>query len=521
MKGSVWLEPRVIVAYALSLLALAEMIDLTIVAVAIPQIMSSLNTDLSSIAMVATSYIVAAAIFSPLTGIAVRKFGMRTLTLFAASMFCITSVLCGFAQTLPEMIFFRAIQGVGGAFLPSIAQAYIEKAFHNTPLERPMVTLFASIIVLGPVIGNILGGWLTGEMNWRFIFFINVPICVVGFILVLFLMEHNKPEKVSIDYTSFFFVALGIGALEFFIDQGHDHNWFDSMSMIILFATSMLSLFFFIWRGILGSSVINFKLFTLRHINFIFSLFAVFSVSVLATAGMIYFPTMLQQIYNYPVETAGYITAPRGIAVILSAPLVALLSKRLGTRETMLFGMLIFAAGCIMLSHCGPAPSLSHFVLSTVLQGIGLMGIFIPIIELCYVGISKNESADASGLFNFFRTFGVSIGNAIAATVVSHQFSVSYSDLSSKISPYFQGYELWAQHLFGMPDEIKIIAANMQVMLQSALISFIDIFYFSGIALVLLFWLPFILKKPANEHNGLIIFCKTLYNKKHPRMESF
>jgi len=520
MSKSVWLEPRVIVGYALSLLALAEMVDLTIVSVAIPQIMSSLNTNLDSIAMVSTSYIIAAAIFTPLTGIAVRKFSMRTLVLVASSVFCITSVLCGLAETLPEMIVFRAIQGAGGAFMPSVAQAYVEKTFHGSPLEKPMITIFAGIIVLGPILGTILGGFLTAELNWRFIFFVNVPVCVTGFILVLLFMERNQPEKVKVDYTSFALMALGVGTLEYFVDQGNSHNWFDSMTMIIIFTISMISLTFFIWRGILGSSVINFSLFNLRHLNFVFNTLAVFFVSILVTTGTAYFPTMLQQIYNYPVDTAGYITTPRGVVVILAAPIVALLSNMIGCRETMLFGLFTFAYGCIMIGYSGPTPSFELIIISTVLQGIGMMGFFIPLLQLCNVGLAPNEREDASGIFNFFRTFGVSIGTSVAATVVSHQFNVCYHDLAAKVSPYANGYGWWAQNLAGISEETKIAVANMQVLLQSALLSYLDVFYRSGTMLLLLFWLPFLLKRPEDEQHSLIVLIQMLCNVGYRKLRS-
>ena len=510
MKRSIWLEPKVIVCYALSLLALAEMIDLTIVTIAVPQIMSSLNTNLDSIAMVATSYIIAAAIFTPLTGIAVKKIGTRKVVLIASSVFGITSVLCGLAETLPEMIVFRLLQGAGGAFLPSIAQGYIEKTFHGTRLEKPMLTVFACILVLGPILGNILGGALTAELNWRFIFFINVPVCVVGFILVLLFMERTQPKTVNFDYSSLFLMALGLGTLEFFIDQGNRYNWFDSMTMVIIFSISMVSILSFIVRGVLGSSVVNFKLFNAQHINFMFNTFGVFCISILITTGMAYFPTMLQQIYNYPVDTAAYITAPRGVAVLLSAPIVLLLSNSIGLRETMLIGIVSFAYGCIMLAHSGPIPNIDQLVLSTVLQGFGLMAIFIPLLQLCNVGVSQDEREDASGVFNFFRIFGVSIGNSLAATLLSHQLNVSHQDLAANISPYANGYGWWAQNLLGTTDEIKVVAANMLVTHQSALISYLDVFYWTGSILLWLCWIPFLLKKPNHEKQGLIGLMHTL-----------
>ena len=510
MKKSIWLEPRAIVSYALSLLALAEMVDLSIVSFAIPQMMSSLNTNLDNIAMVSTGYIVAAAIFTPLTGIAVRKFSMRALVLVTSGVFCIASVLCGLAQTLPEMVFFRIIQGIGGAFLPSIAQAYVEKTFSGTPLAKPMLTIFGAIIVLGPILGSVLGGFLTAELNWRFIFFVNVPVCMAGFVLVVLFMERDEPQKVKVAYTSFALMALGVGALEYFIDQGNSHGWFSSMTMLIIFTISMVSLFFFVWLGCLGSAVINFGLFNLRHSNFLLNIFVVFAISVIGTAGTAYYPTMLQQIYNYPVDTAGYITSPRGVIVILTAPIAALLSNIIGSRETMLIGFLIFASGSIMIGHSSPVPSFEQIIVSTVLQGIGMMGIFIPLLQLCNVGITPSEREDASGIFNFFRTFGVCIGYSASATSVSYQFNVCYHDLAAKVSPYANGYGWWVQNLVGLPDDMKIAVANMQVLVQSALLSYLDIFYSTGIIILCLFWLPFVLQPPEEEQNSLVMMAKSL-----------
>lgn len=521
MKQSIWLQPNAIACYALSLLALAEMVDMTIVAIAIPQLMSALNTNFDSIAMISTSYIIVAAILTPLTGIAIRKYSTRSLALVASALFCIASVLCGTAETLPEMIFFRILQGAGGAFLPSTAQAYIERTFHGTPLEKPMLTVFAGIVVLGPIIGTILGGILTARLSWRFIFFVNVPICVAGFLLILIFMKGTPAEKVDFDFKSFGLMAIGVGALEFFVDQGNHYGWFQSMHLLIVFTISMVALFFFIWRGLLGSSVINFNLFRWRNKNFIFNTAAVFIISVFVAVSMSYFPAMLQQIYNYPVDTTGFLTTPRGVIVLLSAPIVALLSNILGTRETMLIGMLTFAWSCFMMSHFSPYPNAEEIIFSTVVQGFSLMAIFIPVLQLCTVGLAENEREEASGIFNFFRTFGTSIGTSVAATLVSHQFNVSYHDLIAHISPYATGYTWWVQNLVGAPEALQLAVAQAQVMLQSALISYLDSFYCAGVYLLWIAWLPFILQKPPEEKSILKDYIKAFCLAGYHRIVSF
>ena len=354
-----WFDSKAIVVYAVGLLALAEIVDLTIVGVAIPQIMGSLGTDLNTVAMVTTSYVVAAAIFIPLSGLVTRKYGMKRVVLVSAALFTISSVLCGIATSLPEMVFFRLMQGMGGAFLPSIAQAYIARSYSGKDAQK-MMTLYGLIVVMGPVLGPVLGGALTENLSWRWVFYVNVPIAVPGFLLILFFMEKEITEYVKIDYTSLLFMALGIGCLEYFIDEGNHNNWFDSIEMIIILSISLVSLTFFIWRGLLGKCVTNLHLF--KNLNFVLSCFAMFMFMVIVTGALAYFPTMLQQVYLYPVDLAGYITAPRGIAAVIAAPLIPRLANKIGTTFTMFFGALVFSISCFMLAGYGIKISQSYII---------------------------------------------------------------------------------------------------------------------------------------------------------------
>ncbi|HCY38490.1 MAG TPA: MFS transporter, partial [Neisseriales bacterium] len=210
VSTSFWLEPRSIVAYAVMLLALAEIIDLTIVAVAVPHIMGSLSANLSEVSLTMTSYIVAAAVCIPLTGLVTRKFGTKKVILVSAILFLFSSVLCGLSTSVTEMVIFRLMQGVGGAFLPSIAQSYISRSF--TAEEQPkMMTVYSLIMVMGPILGPIFGGYLAENLSWRWCFYINVPICITSFVLIWRNMKKEVQEPVKIDYISFAFMAFGIG----------------------------------------------------------------------------------------------------------------------------------------------------------------------------------------------------------------------------------------------------------------------------------------------------------------------
>ncbi len=498
-NSSFWLEPRTIAAYAVSLLALAEIVDLTIVAVAIPNIMGSLSANLSEVSLTMTSYIVAAAVCIPLTGLVTRKFGTKQVVLASTIMFGVSSILCGMSTSLTQMIIFRLLQGIGGAFLPSIAQSYIAQNF--TPEEQPKImTVYSLCVVMGPIIGPIFGGVLTEHLNWRWVFYVNVPICIAGFMLVLAFMEEKPLEDVKIDYISFLFMALGVGFLEYFIDEGNSNNWFDSFSMIIVLTCSILLIIFFIWRGLLGKSVIKLQIFT--NLNFVFSCLTMLIFILMVSASMAYFPTMLQQSFGYPVDTAGIITAPRGLVAFIAAPIVARLTGKFDPRKIMFFGLLTFAISSFMMSKFAPSVGQINVLMVALVQGVGMMAFFIPIMQIVFIDIPPHLQGDASGVFNFFRNIGSSIGTSISSTIISQQMQVTWHDMSGHISPYDRGYQWWSQNLANSPDQIKAAIAQINIMTQGSLVSYLDSFYIFGVCLLLILWLPFILKRPKPGNAG-------------------
>jgi len=488
MHGSFWVQKRTILALALSLLALAEIIDLTIVSVALTDIMGSIGANLNEISLTFTSYIVAAAVFIPLTGFVTNKFGVRKVVLISTILFGGASILCGLATNLPEMVFFRLIQGVGGAFLPSMAQAYIINNFQNEDRGK-MMTVYSLCIVLGPIIGPVMGGAITQHLDWRWIFYVNVPICVIGFLIVYLLMENGQVKDTKVDYISFLFMIIGVGFLEFFLDEGNQSNWFESPMILISLVTAIISIGFFIWRGLLGKSVVNFKVF--RYKNFVLSCFAVLVFMIMIIGSFAFFPTLLQQGYGYPVDTAGYITAPRGVASFVMAPVIMRLSKMYDPRKLMFFGLILFALSAFLLTQLSTQQSTVFVVFICILQGIGMMGFFINMMLVMYESLPPEYNSDASGVFNFFRNIGNSIGTAIASTILSRQQQVSWHDLTSNLTPYSRGF---ARLLVNSGGNTSLIVPALQQ--QSFFIANLDVFVYSLVGLLLVIWIPFVLDKP-------------------------
>ena len=491
MRGSFWLEKRTILALALSILALAEIIDLTIVSVALTDIMGSIGANINEISLTFTSYIVAAAIFIPLTGFVTSKFGVKRVVLVSAVLFGGSSILCGMSTNLTELVIFRLIQGIGGAFLPSMAQAYIINHFKDNDRGK-MMTIYSLCIVLGPIIGPVMGGAITQHANWRWIFYVNVPICALGFIIVYLFMEETSITNVKADYLSFLFMLIGVGCLEFFLDEGNQKNWFESGGLLIGLVAAIIFIGFFIWRGLLGKSIVNFKVF--KYKNFVLSCFAVWAFMVVVVGTFSFFPTLLQQGYGYPVDMAGYITAPRGIASFIAAPIVMRLSKSFDPRSVMIFGIALFGCATYLLTQMSVQHSTSLIIVTCVMQGVGMMSFFINIMQVMYNNLPHEYNSDASGVFNFFRNIGSSIGTAIASTVLSRQQQISWNDLTSHTSPYNLGYQHWlsGSHVI---NPVGVSAALVQQ--QSFFVANLDVFVYSLFGLIAIIWIPFVLDRPT------------------------
>src|SRR6185437_721622 len=457
---------------------------------ALPHIMGALNANINEVSLTMTSYIVAAAVFIPLTGIVSKKFGVKTVILASTIVFGVSSILCGMSTNLPEMVVFRLIQGVGGAFLPSLAQAYIVDNFNQQ--EQPKImTVYSMCLVMGPVIGPVFGGYMVEHLSWRWIFYVNVPVCIIGFILVLILMDESRIEEVRTDFISFLFMVIGVSCLEFFLDEGNQNNWFESREMIMVLATGILGAIFFIWRGLLGKSVVNFKLF--KDLNFNLSCLLVFGFMVTAVMALAYFPTLLQQGYNYPVDLAGYITAPRGLCAFIAAPIFIVLSKKIDPRKLIFVGLIIFTFSNYLLTTFSNNSSQGLILLTVTLQGVGLTGTFVMLMQCAFSTLPNNLSSDATGIFNFFRNIGNSVGTSIAATLISHQQQASWHDQIGHISLTDNGFKQFFQGLAAAHPTLAIktqIAGNL-LQNQTFLVANIDTIWAGLLGTGLILWIPF------------------------------
>ena len=499
MKKGFWAEPRSLVAIAVCLLALAEIIDLTIVAVAIPHIMGALGCNIQEVSLVTTSYIVASAVFIMMTGYVSKRFGSKKTILGSSLVFGLASIMCGLSSSLGTMVLFRLVQGVGGAFLPSMAQGYISENFNDE--ERPkMMSVLTLTMVLGPIIGPIMGGYLVQTFDWRWCFFVNVPICITSFVIVIINMKETETTKVNFEGLSFIFMAVGFGCLEYFIDEGNNDDWFNSHKLIIVLLIGLTSITFFIWRGLRGKAVVSFKLFL--NSNFVLCCLYVFFFMVLATSSIAYYPTLLQTGYGFPVDFAGYITGPRGIFAVIGAIIISKLCLKYDKRYLLYLGILLMFCSTWLQSNFGATWSLSSQLLAGALLGMGMSATFAVILQVTFTGINKALSNDAAGVFNFFRNIGNSVGTSIASTIISRQQQVAWNDMSTQITPFHSAVQQLQNGALGnMILQKQALYLSQIVQAQSFLIANIDVFCLSCYGVLALAIIPPFLAKPPK---GLI-----------------
>lgn len=490
---NIWTEKRTLVAMAMSLLTLAQILDSTIVAVALSHIMGAMGANTDEASWILTSYIIAAAICMPLSGMVAKKFGRKRVILLACFGFALCSALCGISTSLGEIVVFRFLQGVSGAFIPALAQGYIIDTF--TENERPgIMSMYGIAAVLGPVLGPILGGIITFHFEWPWIFYVNVPICAVSFFVISGMMEETKKITIAIDYTSFIFLAIGIGLIELCLNAGNMYNWFGSKLVTMSLVFGSIFFAFFLWRAAVGKSVVDFRVF--RHRNFLLSCILTMFFTCFFYSIVSYLPLMIENLYLYQVDTTGFVTSPRGISAVLCMLVVAKISRKFDQRYIVMCAIGVNILACYLFTCFTPYQSMMYFFLPLILQGFSSTFFYIPLMLLAYFNFPKDLSDSAGGVYSFARMFGASIGATIGATLLTRMNQINWNDLSRNITPWSNGFKSWMQNLPESIDfQTKIDMIGKIVYKSGAFISYLDLFYYAMIGSIIILLLPLLYKK--------------------------
>ncbi len=481
---------RWLIIVTIMLVAILEVLDTTIVNVSLPAMMPALGASQDQITWVLTSYVVASAMLLPLTGFLSNRFGHKYLLLINITGFMISSMLCGLSTTLSFMIVFRLAQGAFGAALIPLSQAILRQSF---PLEEQgkAMAIWGIGIMVAPVLGPTLGGYITEYASWRWIFYINIPICVIGFLLSLFVIPQTKIIKEKIDWISIVYMFIGVGCLQLFLDQGNNKDWFSSNLIVFLAALSTIGLTLFIWRSLTYKTpAINLKIFKDRNFAISTAMLTVYCGSLFGCITLQ--PIMLETLFHYDTITAGLTLSPMGIASAVGMVIASQLMTRINVKYLLVVALLLCASGSYYLSSLNLNAMQSNILYANSLFGLG-MGLFmVPLSIYALATIAKEKITEASGLFSYGRMLGTSIGVSLLSTLVSRMTQTNWNELGVNISRLSNNLRLWLQgaHMT-LRNQTTPAVLSQQLHAQASMIAFLDAYLVIAIAFILL--IPFVL----------------------------
>ncbi|HEY7213299.1 MAG TPA: MDR family MFS transporter [Thermoanaerobaculia bacterium] len=426
-----------IITITVILASMIELIDTSIVNVALPQMMGNLGATLDQIAWVVTGYVVANVIVIPMTGWFASVLGRRNYFVGSMILFTVASFFCGHATGLWELVIFRFIQGAGGGAMLSTSQAILVETF--PPEELGLANaLFGLGVVVGPTVGPTLGGWITDSYSWRWVFYVNLPIGVVAVLMALaFLPDPKEVRKISsIDWAGIGLLILGIGSLQIVLERGESEDWFSTRYITILAAVAAAALIAFVWRELTAEHPVV-DLHVLRDRSLAMGTVFTFILGFGLYASVFIFPVFAQNLLGFTAMQTGLILLPGSLATAVTMPLVGkMLQKRMPPQLLNALGFLCFFGFTYMLSHSTLASDRQDFFWPLILRGVGLGLLFVPLTTVALSGLRGKDIPQGAGLTNMMRQLGGSFGVALVATYVQHRSWTHRVNLLSHVSVY-------------------------------------------------------------------------------------
>ena len=426
---------RALITACIMLATFMQALDTTIANVALPFMQGSLSASQDQINWVLTSYIVASAIAMPATGFLATRFGLKQLFLAAVVGFTIASMLCGIATSLEEIVLFRLLQGVFGAALVPLSQTVL---FQIYPIERRghAMAIWGVGIMFGPIIGPTLGGWLTDTLNWRWVFFINIPFGVLTFVgLSAVLSETRANIGQRFDWFGFLLLAMAIGSLQLALDRGEQLDWFGSTEIIAELVLAGLCLYLFIVHMLTGKDpFLHPSLF--RDRNFNLGLVFIFTTGTIMLASMALMTPFLQNLMGYPALTAGMVMAPRGAGTMFSMFLASRLLGKLDARLIIAIGLMLAGWSLYDMAQYTPDVSEGRMILSGFAQGTGMGLMFVPLSTITFATLTPHFHTVGTALYSLLRSLGSSIGISIIISLLLRSTQINHAVLVEQINPF-------------------------------------------------------------------------------------
>jgi len=488
---------RVLTGIAVMAATIMQVLDTTIVNVALPNMAGELNATPDNIGWVLTSYLIASAIIMPLTGYITDRIGQKRFLLISITGFVISSALCGMATSLTEIVLFRFMQGVFGASLVPLSQSIMLQIFPGEQRGKAMA-IWSMGVMVAPIMGPTLGGWLTEEWSWRWTFYINLPVGILSILLALRHVHDTPRRERRMDWMGFATLALGIGAVQLVLDRGNQDDWFSSKLLVFATFVSIASFIVFIVYTVTGKHHPLFDLRIFRDRNFLAASLIMTTIGIGFFGGMFLQSLYLQNFLGYPTFEAGLYMAPRGLASFLVMIFVGKFVGRIAPRNFIFAGILASIAGNYLMTSFTSDITANDLIVPMMLQGVGMGLIFVPISTLAFTTLPKEIAAEAAGIYSLIRALGSSFGISILATYFSRDTQQNWSLLRGQITPYSQALHTYLAPLhMGAQDPQGIAIAARQVLHQAQNIGYIDSFWFATINFVMMLPLLLLLRTPA------------------------
>lgn len=489
VKHHGWLTVGVMAAMVMQIL------DTTIANVALPHMQTSLGATMDTVSWVLTSYIVASAIAIPITGWLSDRFGSRNLFLAAVAGFILSSMLCGIATSLEEMVAFRVLQGISAAFIGPLSQTVM---LDINPPERhaKAMSIWGMGVMIGPIMGPVLGGWLTENYNWRWVFYVNLPVGILTLGLLWFLLPSRPRNSRSFDMLGFSMLALALASFQLMLDRGQQEDWFQSWEIIAEAGVALAAFWIFLVHILTGKKAI-FDRTMLANRNLLTGLLFMVIVGITTMAPMALLPPMLQQLFGYPVIDTGMLLAPRGVGVLLMMAVAGQLMGRIDPRYLIGVGMVVSAFSLWQMAHWSLEMSWHSVVLSGFIQGLGMGLVFMPLNAMAFATLSPQWRTDGASLLNLLRSLGASAGISIVTTFLARNAQTSHEDLIGNVTSFsINSLDPGSAGILGAAGDTVLAVANAEVTRQAMMIAYIDDFYLMAIVTIAALPLVLLLKQP-------------------------
>jgi MFS transporter, DHA2 family, multidrug resistance protein len=481
---------RLAVTASIMMATFMQGVDTTIANVALPHMQGSFSCSQDQIAWVVTSYIVAAAIMTPLTGWLAGRLGIKYVFLVSVVGFTIASALCGAATSLVQLVLYRLLQGICGAALVPLSQSVL---LHINPPERhaKAMAVWGMGVILGPIIGPALGGWLTDDYSWRWVFYINLPAGALAAAGIMIFIHDTRPaQRDAFDWFGFATLSLAIGAVQLMLDRGELQDWFGSTEIWVEAIVGALCLYLFVVHTATAGERSFLNRVLLRDANCVVGTLLMFLIGVPLYGTMTLLPTMMQSLMNYPVITAGFVTAPRGVGTMIAMILVSRLAGKVDVRLIILTGMALTALALWQMTGFSLQMGMWPFITTGLLQGFGLGFVFTQLSVVTFSTLPRSVLTQGTAIFSLMRNMGGSVGISIVEMLLVENTQVVHSQLAEHVRPDNPLAQALAAP-YSLTEVHGIAALNRELTRQAQMIAYIDNFHLMMI--VIFVALPFLL----------------------------